>query len=256
MRKSEFAEWLLRRAAGEVRGVAIYGDLLEMAAGRGITWFWLTYLRTLLGLLSRPAAAFVAGTVAFVVIYRLRWMRFFPPGWRSCWSGGWVHHAYFVRSTQSVMFLLWFLLPFAAARYGLRDRFVRLTFAVCAMVMVAYFAPAFSLLLAGIGLALLFVSIAIFSNEWRGAGITLAGTTVVSFFVELALFNLAHIGSWYYARHRFGPHFELFGLNFALERHLFWTVMWTMFVLNVAVLVAISTRLRRRFMRGERATLA
>ena len=35
MHKSGFAEWLLRRAADDVRGSGIYGDLLEMAATRG-----------------------------------------------------------------------------------------------------------------------------------------------------------------------------------------------------------------------------
>jgi len=248
MRKGSAAEWMLERAAGDVRGVAIYGDLLELAATRGRVWFWMAYVRTLVALVWRTAAAFACGTVVFAAMFRLR--PTLPRMWWLWWAG--MHHPYLTRGTRYVALSLWFLLPFVATRYGLQDRFVRLAIAVGAMVTLAVLLPVLPLLLVANGLAVLTVVAAISSKEWRGAGLTLAGTMAVSVSVEITLYWLANTGSWYYNHHRFGPHFNFFSTGFALKRQLFWKVMWTMFTVNAVVLASVSKRLRGRFMRSGR----
>jgi len=145
MRKGSAAEWMLERAAGDVRGVAIYGDLLELAATRGRVWFWMAYVRTLVALTWRTPAAFACGTVVFAAMFRLR--PTLPRMWWLWWAG--MHHPYLTRGTRYVALSLWFLLPFVATRYGLQDRFVRLAIAVGAMVTLAVLLPVLPLLLGG-----------------------------------------------------------------------------------------------------------
>jgi hypothetical protein len=71
------------------------------------------------------------------------------------------------------MTTLWFVLPFAAVRYGVRDRFVRLTLAIALGTTVAFlFLPWISLLFAAATLAL--AAAALLSRQWRRPAITLA----------------------------------------------------------------------------------
>jgi hypothetical protein len=254
MRKGSAAEWMLARAAGDVRGVAIYGDLLELAATRGRVWFWMAYVRTLVALTWRTPAAFACGTVVFAAMYQLPTA--LPRSWWRLWTANWIHHLYFVLGTQYVVLLLWFLLPFIATRCGLQDRLVRLLLVVSVIETLGFLAPVVPLLAVFNGLAVLTVVAAISSKEWRGAGLTLAGTMAVSVLVEITLYWLANTGSWYYNHHRFGPHFNFFRTGFALERHLFWKVMWMMFAVNAVVLALVSKRLRARFMQSGRAMVA
>jgi hypothetical protein len=61
---------------------------------------------------------------------------------------------------------LWFVLPFAAVRYGVRDRFVQLTFAVAVGTTVAFFFIPFASLLC-IAVIVALAAAAIASAAWR-----------------------------------------------------------------------------------------
>jgi len=168
-------EWLLARLAGRERGRAIYGDLTEMAATRGRLWFVAAYARTIISLTWRiPVALFIAD-VARELIFNLAHLYFHvaPPTWRT------THAPHLLDSMgpllACIMSTLWFALPFATVRYGLRDRFVQLTFAVALGTTVTFlFIPWASFVFAAATVVL--AAAALFSNEWRKPAEILAWT--------------------------------------------------------------------------------
>jgi hypothetical protein len=149
------AESLLALIAGRTRAAAIFGDLTEMAAARGRLWFVAAYARTLVALTWRIVLALFVADIGRELLFNLAnlYFRVTPPTWRT------TNAPHLLNSMgpllACIMSTLWFVLPFAAVRYGLRDRFVRLTFAIAAGTTVAFlFIPYASLLLATATLAL------------------------------------------------------------------------------------------------------
>jgi hypothetical protein len=159
------AESLLALIAGPDRAAAILGDLTEMAATRGHLWFWAVYGRTLLSLTWRIVLALVVATVGRQIIVNSfhTYTTHTDVAWRTT-------HAPFLPDHMgpllySIVSTLLFVLPFAAVRYGLRDRFVQLSFAVAVGTTVAFFIPFASLTCA---IATLAISAAtLFSSTWR-----------------------------------------------------------------------------------------
>jgi hypothetical protein len=186
MPKTAATEWLLALFAGRTRAAAILGDLTEMAHTRGRLWFWMAYARTLFSLTWRVVLALVVATAGRQIIdnsfHIYIWHAF--AAWRTTSNP-------FLLSSGPILYYimdtLWFVLPFAAVRYGVRDRFVQLTFAVAVWITVAFFffIPWASLLCAAATLAL--AAIAIISPNWRKPLAILLCTVTTAFLASPAV---------------------------------------------------------------------
>ena len=180
-------ESFLALIAGPNRATAILGDLTEMAATRGRAWFWTAYARTLVSFTWRIVLALVVATIGRQLIENLFhiyiWHTF--AAWRTT-------NGSFLLSSMGpilacIMQTLWFVLPFAAVRYGVRDRFVQLTFAVAVGTTVAlFFVPFASLLCAAAILALAAVAFA--SSTWRKP-LAILLCTVTTAFLAIPIVN-------------------------------------------------------------------
>ncbi|HEX9198710.1 MAG TPA: hypothetical protein VF865_04070 [Acidobacteriaceae bacterium] len=160
------AESLLTLFAGRERAAAILGDLTEMAATRGRLWFWTAYAQTLVSLTWRIVLALFLADIARELMFNLANLYFqvTPPTWRT------TNGPYLLNQMgpllACIMSTLWFVLPFAAVLYGVRDRFVRLTFVVALGTTVAFlFIPWASLVCAAATLTL--AAAALISKTWR-----------------------------------------------------------------------------------------
>jgi hypothetical protein len=166
VRKPPSSEWLLARIAGPDRAAAILGDLVEMSESRGRLWFWTAYARTLFSLTWRIPVALLGAVVCRELIFDLfhLYMHYTPASWRTTLSPPFLNSM--GPLLACIMSTLWFALPFAAVRYGVRDRFVQLTFAVAIGTTVAFlFIPWASLFCAAATLAL--AGAALISTSWR-----------------------------------------------------------------------------------------
>ena len=168
MPKTTPTEWLLARLTTPDRASAILGDLAEMAATRGRLWFAAAYLRTLFSLTWRIVLALFIADIGREVIFDLfhLYIGHTPAAWRNA-TGSWLD---LLNSSgpllACIMSTLWFVLPFAVIRYGLRDRFVRLTFAVAVGTTLAFLCiPWASLACAAATLVL--AAAAFTSSIWR-----------------------------------------------------------------------------------------
>lgn len=159
-------ESLLALFAGRERAAAMMGDLTEMAATRGRLWFFAAYARTVVSLTWRIVLALFAAEVGREMMFNLAnlYFKVTPPTWRTT-SAPHVLNS-MGPLLACVMSTLWFALPFAAVRYGVHDRFVRLTFAVALGTTVAFlFIPWASLMCAAATVAL--AAVALLSTAWR-----------------------------------------------------------------------------------------
>ena len=150
-------ESILALFASPTRAAAMMGDLTEMARTRGRGWFVAAYTRTLLALTWRIVLALFVADIGRQLIFDLfhLYIGHTPAAWRNA-TGSWLD---LLNSSgpllACIMSTLWFALPFAAVRYGVRDRFVQLTFAIAVGTTVAFLAiPFASLLVASATLAL------------------------------------------------------------------------------------------------------
>jgi hypothetical protein len=160
-------ESLLALFAGNDRAVAILGDLTEMAQTRGTLWFWSAYTRTLISLTWRIVLALVAATVGRQILvnsFHTYYMTHTPVAWRTTYAPFLLN--YMGGLLPCIAQTLWFVLPFAAVRYGVRDRFVQLSFAVAVGTTVTLlYIPFASLFCAAATLAIAVT--ALFSTTWR-----------------------------------------------------------------------------------------
>ncbi len=190
---NRIAESLLSLFTGPARAAAIMGDMTEMAQTRGKIYFWIAYIRSLGTFTWRIVLALVvamAGRQIFVNSFH-DYMAHTPAAWRDT-TGYWLDLLNY--SGPLLAFItstLWFVLPFAAVRYGRRDRFVRLTFAVAIGSTLAFLCiPGASLLCAAATLALAAVAFA--SPIWRKPLAVLLWTGAVAF---LAMFTVGSINT-------------------------------------------------------------
>ncbi|HKV49192.1 MAG TPA: hypothetical protein VJN69_13945 [Candidatus Acidoferrales bacterium] len=133
------AEWLIARFAGKRRAAAIIGDLLEDASERGPEWFWFSIAGIVLSLTWRYLLALAVGLTSCQILWRyLPAPVFGRPGAfppvaqpsHNLWP--------FVAGLGHVCMLLWIAAPYAAVRYGLRDRFAQLALFVCVTLSIAF----------------------------------------------------------------------------------------------------------------------
>jgi len=139
------AEWLIARFAGERQAASIVGDLLEDASERGPEWFWFSVAGIVLSLTRRYLLALAVGLICYrvlpvvigEVLIRSGILRSLPapvfgPGPEP--SGSWWP---FFAGLDRICLLLWIVVPYAAVRFGFRDRFVQLAFSVCLILSTA-----------------------------------------------------------------------------------------------------------------------
>jgi hypothetical protein len=168
MYKTSATEWLLALIARHDRAAAIMGDLAEMAATRGRVWFAAAYARTLVSLTWRIVLGLFVADIGRQMIFDLfhLYIGHTPAAWRNA-TGSWLD---LLNSSgpllACIMSTLWFALPFAAVRYGVRDRFVQLTFAVAAGTTVAFLAIPFASLACAVA-TLVLAGAALLSSTWR-----------------------------------------------------------------------------------------
>jgi hypothetical protein len=166
MPKATATEFLLARLTDPTRAAAIMGDLTEMAAARGRFWFAAAYARTLFSLTWHIVLALFVADIGRELMFNLAgaYFRNTPATWRTTDGPYLLDHMGPLMAC--IMSTLWFALPFAAVRYGLRDRFVQLTFVVAMGTTVAFlFIPWASFVCA---VATLILAAAAFtSSTWR-----------------------------------------------------------------------------------------
>jgi hypothetical protein len=94
------------------------------------------------------------------------YIRHTPAAWRHA-TGSWID---LLNSSgpllACIMSTLWFVLPFAVVRYGRRDRFVQLTFAVAIGTTLAFLAIPFASLACAVA-TLALAAAALLSRTWR-----------------------------------------------------------------------------------------
>jgi hypothetical protein len=161
-------ESFLALIAGPNRAAAILGDLTEMAATRGRAWFWTAYARTLVSFTWRIVLALFVADIGRQTIFDLfhLYIRHTPAAWRNA-TGSWLD---LLNSSgpllACVMSTLWFALPFAAVRYGLRDRFVRLTAVVALGTTLAFLCIPWASFVCAVA-TLILAAAALTSRTWR-----------------------------------------------------------------------------------------
>jgi hypothetical protein len=173
--KRPLAEHILTLSVGPTRAAAILGDLTEMAATRGRAWFVAAYLRTLVSLTWRLVLALFAAEVCREFIFDSFhiYLQHAPAAWRTA-SGPYLNLLNGSGPLLAcILSTLWFALPFAAVRYGVRDRFVRLTFAIALGTTVAFYCiPIASAIAAAATLTV--AGATLLSRSWRRAAVALA----------------------------------------------------------------------------------
>jgi len=186
MHKTSPADALLALFAGRERAAAIMGDLTEMKATRDRLWFATAYVRTFVSLTWRIVLALAIATAGLQIILNSfhTYQTHMPVAWRTTDAPFLLDHT--GPLLIIIMWTLWFVLPFAAVRYGVRDRFVQLTFAVAVGALVAIlFIPFASLACAVATLAL--AAAAFTSGNWRKPLEVLLGTGTAGFLAFTAL---------------------------------------------------------------------
>lgn len=187
---SNLPESFLALFAGPDRAAAIVGDLTEMAATRGRLWFAAAYAHTLVALTWRIVLALFVADIGRQLIFDLfhLYLRHTPAAWRNA-TGSWLNLLNESGPLLAcIMSTLWFALPFAAIRYGLRDRFVQLTFAIAVGTTVAFLAIPFASLVCAAA-TLVLASAAFLSNRWRKPFEVLAWTGAAGL-LALAAFTI------------------------------------------------------------------
>lgn len=255
MRESGFAEWLLRWAAGHDGGTAMYGDLTEMAATRGNTWFWWAYARTLVALTWRTVAGFALGLAVVAIVSKLQfgevWQRFvffhFRYRWRWIPDGreGLPIYNFLYRALYSANVTGCLLTSYAAVRYGVRDKMVRAAFAVGLMLTSAMaLAREWPATVSLITLAVVTTACALMVSEWRGAFASVAASLAAGTAAADCLFSTQRVVLMHFVQH---------GLPMLRHRWFgFVPEFWAILILNMALIAAISTRLHERFVSEKR----
>jgi len=239
--KTTSAEWLLARLTTPTRASAIFGDLVEVSATRGRLWFWFAYARTLIALGWRTLAAFLIAIASVSIMFRIY------PMWVQHelrhLSTGWPVNMFFGQLAvasgpllNSIAMCLWFALPFAWIRFGLRDR---LTTFACVMFLstlgVFSFRP---WLIDGASILTTFAILAaLLSSGWRKPLAVLALTFATAIAAVAGCFRLLAM-----------TEHEAF-LTFSPTREVGWLV--TAFALAITAIVC--SLLHRRLLRTKPA---
>jgi hypothetical protein len=198
--KTTPAEWLLARLTDPARAAAILGDLTELSTTRGRLWFWTTYTRTLI----------------MIVSMRLLFRTLVPWIAHSFWLSHraihqWTNPGLFGEENRHVSMVLWnislviaqclcFVLPYVAVRFGLRDRLTQLACALFLLALPVYCFSSEVRDLSGI-LTVIAIVAAIVIAPWRRPLLVLAATCVTAIAIKVvSTFGLALVSQRYFFR--------------------------------------------------------
>ena len=130
MRSVSLADWILRRVAGREQAASMVGDLVEISQHKGMVWFWFSVFSVVVARGWRPVLGLILAT----------------------YSGFWISFLLYTESLGShakhrspelwkpvCMTVLAFgislcwAMVYCALRFGVRNRFVQMAFAVAAL---------------------------------------------------------------------------------------------------------------------------
>ena len=194
MPKSTAAEWLFARLTTPDRAAAMMGDLAEMAITRSRLWFWFAYARTLITLGWRGPVAFVIALASVRIMCRVypMWVQYELRHLKSEWQINMFFRQLAVASgpfLNATAMCLWFVLPFAWVRFGLRDRLTQFAFILllCTLPVVSFHEW---LIDASSIATMLFLLAAVISPLWRRPLAVLAGTSITAIAAIVCCFRV------------------------------------------------------------------
>jgi hypothetical protein len=180
MHSVSIAEWVVARFTSKNQATSILGDLLELKPQNGPLWFWLSLARVVVSLAWRRPLAFVAAVctyfAAFGGSFLVAWLhiplRILPDGaWRI------VFAVFFLAAN-----MLWFLLVYAAIRYGVRNRVTWLALAFALLISAGVYSwsrPA--VLAASVVLTICLVAASLWSVERRRAALVVLAVLMAGY---------------------------------------------------------------------------
>jgi hypothetical protein len=131
MHNGPAAEWIVGRWTSKERAAAIVGDLLEIDRQKGPARFWFAIVGTVFWLAWRRCVAFVAA------FYAANWaLSAFIMALHGVHAQHAIDDSFWMPAFDlltSVGALLWFVLMYAAIRYGLKDHLAQLAVAWTAL---------------------------------------------------------------------------------------------------------------------------
>jgi uncharacterized protein (TIGR03435 family) len=217
MDKLELLEATLSHYTPPDRAASILGDLLETAQTKGRLWFWFSFIRVLGSLAWRVPVALlgayaVGGTlIALMMTHDPLWLdadfRHVNP------SGTIATSAFMVVAVPGMA--LWFVAPYAALRFGLRDRVGQLALVLLTVTtLTLLFGKYSTALVAGAAVLITLVVSALFRCDWRkpvvalslAVGCSLAGVAAAMTITERAI---DYHPDWSYNMHWFVVHLAL-----------------------------------------------
>jgi hypothetical protein len=181
-------EAILARFTPRDRAASILGDLTELSATRGRLWFYAACARTLIALAWRTPVAFLIAVAG--VWLSFRGIILMQHAMHLRLSGEGLFRGYNtlqriapwrppmrMRILQGECYFLFFALPFALVRFGVRSRLTQLAFALLLLAL-----PIYSLRAMPMDLAVVFTVVAIvaaiFLPLWRRPMIALAAAGI------------------------------------------------------------------------------
>jgi hypothetical protein len=173
MHNASVAEWIISRFTGRDRAASVVGDLLETLPQRGLLRFWISVGGIVFSLAWRRPVAFVAASYVGwravgalqMPIYGMHAAHRPPHVWMPLFA-----------VLGTIGMLLWTMAPYAAIRFGVRDRFTQLAAAyslAIAGVIFYWWIP-----LASISAVAVMVGLSIFSivaGRWRRTLVAVCG---------------------------------------------------------------------------------
>jgi hypothetical protein len=236
-------EWVVARVSNKKQATSIVGDLLELEPQKGPLWFWLSLAGVVVSLAWRRSLAFVAAVCAYFVAFGgsflMSWLRI---PLHSIPDGAW-------RIVFAVFFLaanfLWFLLVYAAIRYGVRDSVTRIALAFALLISAGVYSWSRPAVLAtSVVFAICLVAASLWSVQRRRAALVVLAVLMAGYATFLLTGSLIALYEHFL---RPGP----FG-DSELQRHpvALWFAFSMFFLMTPWIMSAACSRMRNRLMRN------
>ncbi len=211
MDRLELLEATLSRYTPPDRAASILGDLLETAQTKGRLWFWMSFTRILCSLAWRVPVAWL-GAYAFggsvIALMMTHDPLFLSADFKNINpSGPIARPALLVLATPGMV--LWFIAPYAALRFGLRDRFSQLAVALFTLTTLTLLFGRYSaVLVTGAALLVTAIIAALIVRVWRKPIIALGLTVGVALGGLVGILNITerlidYHPDWSYNQHWF-----------------------------------------------------
>jgi hypothetical protein len=245
MRSASLAEWIIGHYTSKSRAASIVGDLVEALPEKGILWFWLATAGVLVRMVWRRPLAFLAAFYIGNYAFGAFQMAVHGMLCRHCPPLPWVP-VFNILSGGGTM--MWILLPYAAIRFGLRDRFTQMVLALTgSTTAIIYFWWLPTVLIPSIIVGILAASVALAISQFRQSALILLVAVAVGF---AAAFLGLYLDSLY--EHFVYPG-QLGDAEFGAHPSLVWAgfLVWFSIVLSVTSTCSrMHSRLEKSFVSG------